>query len=87
MRLVQISLNEKGSAYFIYSLPVKRGIRGKTKGKVNEVIIVGVPKKQIGSYCYKHNLVISSIYVYENNIRILQRKGDQLVWEEIKDDN
>lgn len=87
MRLVQFSLNEKDSAYFIYSLPVKRGIRGKTKGKVNEVLIIGVPEKQLDSYCYKHNLMISNIYVYENSKRILHRKGNPLVWEEIKDDN
>ena len=43
--LIQVSLTNSG-AFFIYSVPnVKRGIRGKTRGRADEVIIHGIPKK------------------------------------------
>ena len=44
--LQQIVENKDGNFYFIYKVPnVKRGIRGKTRGKVDELLIVGMPRK------------------------------------------
>ena len=66
--LIQVSLNRHG-AYFMYSVPqVKRGIRGKTKGKVDEVLVVGVPLKNVESYCEKANLIITNKAVYEGDL-------------------
>ena len=65
--LIQLSFNSKGSAYFIYQIKVTRGIRGNTKGKVNEVLIVGIPKSAIEKYCIKNNLFITNKAVYEGD--------------------
>ena len=40
--------------YFIYKIPVKRGIRGKTKGKVDEIIVYGIPIKKLPQFVQKH---------------------------------
>ena len=49
--LLAINRNENGDYYFLYAVPnVKRGIRGKSKGQVNEILIVGVPKANLISY-------------------------------------
>ena len=46
--LICINRNANGDYYFIYSVPqVTRGIRGKSKGHVDEVLIVGIPQSQL----------------------------------------
>lgn len=58
--LITISIQENG-AYFIYKIPnVKRGIRGKNKGNVNELIIVGVPIDKLEQYCKKENITLEA---------------------------
>ena len=66
MKLKQLSLNKDG-AYFIYQVEVTRGIRGKTKGKVNEVIIFGVPYADLHRYCIEQHIFITNKAVYEND--------------------
>ena len=66
--LIQVSINKSG-VYFMYKVPqVKRGIRGKTKGKVDEVLIVGIPLKQVEEYCVRNNLIITNKAVYEEDL-------------------
>lgn len=49
--LSAINRNENGDYYIIFELPnVRRGLHGKSKGHVNEVLIVGVPQKKIDSF-------------------------------------
>lgn len=56
MTLKWISKNDNGDFYVCYTIMVQRGIKGKSKSKVEEVIIVGVPKNQFKDFCNKHNL-------------------------------
>lgn len=56
MTLKWISKNENGDFYVCHSIMVQRGIKGKSKSKVEEVIIVGVPKNDFKDFCNKHNL-------------------------------
>ena len=79
-KLIQINIDDK-KAYFIYSLEVQRGIRGKTKGRVGEVLIFGCNIKHLQDYCVKHNLVITNKAVYNSydmDNPILVRKGEGL---------
>jgi len=47
MRIVQIALCEFG-AYITHLVPkVSRGMHGKTKGHVDELLIVGVPNSKL----------------------------------------
>ena len=49
--LIAINRNANGDYYFIYSVPqVSRGMHGKTKGHVDEVLIVGIPQKDLVNY-------------------------------------
>ena len=49
--LICINRNANGDYYFIYSVPqVKRGMHGKNKGHVDEVLIVGIPQSQLVNY-------------------------------------
>lgn len=80
MKLVQVSINNHG-AYFTYQLPVQRGIKGKTKSKVNEVLIIGVPTKNIERYCENNNLIITNKAVYINDLDstpLLYRDGETM---------
>ena len=56
--LVDVTINKDGNFYFIYSVEVQRGIRGKSKGKVNELLIVGVNKKNVESYCKNEGITL-----------------------------
>lgn len=61
MKIIQISRNENGDWYVVYQLPgVQRGIKGKTKSKVDEVLIIGVPKAKFNAWCKKNNLIVRS---------------------------
>ena len=57
MELIKICPNEHG-CYFLYKIQVQRGIKGKTKSKVDELLIVGVPKRALSAYCKKIGVVI-----------------------------
>ena len=49
--LICINRNANGDYYFIYSVPeVARGMHGKNKGHVDEVLIVGIPQSQLVNY-------------------------------------
>lgn len=66
MKLIQVNLTPFG-AYFLYKINVTRGIRGKSKGKVDEIIVVGIHKNKMQQYCIDHNLIITNKAVYMNN--------------------
>lgn len=59
MKVQWISANENGDFYVGYKVKVTRGIRGKTKGNVDEVLIVGVPKAKFNNFCIKEGIVAS----------------------------
>lgn len=61
MKLEAISRNKNGDYYFIYKIPVKRGIRGKNKAIVDELIIVGMNKDRVREYCEKQGIDIERI--------------------------
>lgn len=77
--LVQVSLIPQG-AYFTYKLRVTRGIRGNDKGKVDEVLIHGVPTKRLQDFCVKNNIIITNMAVYDTDLDhpILFRDGETL---------
>ena len=46
-----INRNQNGDYYIIFRLPkVARGMHGKSKGHVDEVLIVGVPQTKIDMF-------------------------------------
>ena len=71
-KLIQVSLTESG-AYFIYELPkVVRGIRGKNRERVDEVLIHGVPKSKLQEFCIKNEIQITNLAVYQFGLQILK---------------
>lgn len=64
--LIQVNLTPFG-AYFLYKIKVTRGIRGKTKGKVDEIIVVGINKDKLQKYCVDNEIIITNKAVYLNN--------------------
>ena len=83
--LIQVSINPDGSAYFMYSVKVTRGIRGKTKGKVDEFLIHGIPASALQNFCVKNNLIITNKAVYEDDMGttpLLVKKTDS--WTYVK---
>lgn len=82
--LVQVSIQSNG-VYFAYRLPdVKRGIKGKTRAQVDELLIVGVPTKGVQDYCLREHLIITNKAVYQNDLDnpILFRNGESFVYVE-----
>lgn len=77
--IIQISLNPHG-AYITYLVEnVARGMHGKTKGHVNEVLIVGVPNSKLEAFCHKENIYITNLAVrdsYTDTI-LLKRKDER----------
>ena len=56
--LEEVNPNDSG-VYFVYRIPnVKRGIRGKTKGHVDELLVVGIPWPKVDKYLKRYGLVI-----------------------------
>lgn len=51
-----ISKNKNGDYYFGFKVKVQRGIRGKTKSIVDELIIVGMPKEKATDFCKKEGI-------------------------------
>ncbi len=53
--LDSINRNQNGDYYIIFKVPnVVRGMHGKTKGHVDEVLIIGVPQAKIDSFLRAH---------------------------------
>lgn len=53
--LEEINRNKNGDYYIIFRLPhVARGMHGKSKGHVDELLIVGVPQKKIDAFLKAH---------------------------------
>ena len=71
--LIQVSINynkkkKKLFGYFMYQIIVTRGLRGKNKGKVPEVLIMGIPNSALENYCGANNLIITNKAVYEGDL-------------------
>lgn len=80
--LIQVTVQSNG-VYFMYRLEnVTRGIRGKTKGKVDEVIICGVPMKNVEKYCETNHLIITNkaVYQYDFDNPILFKENGKFVY-------
>lgn len=58
MEIVFISKNKNGDFYVGYKIQVNRGIRGKSRAHVDELLIVGIPKERFPKFCKQHNIVI-----------------------------
>ena len=86
MKLIQVSIIKQG-VYFMYQLPVQRGIKGKSKSKVNEVLVVGIPMNKVQDYCLKENIIITNKAVYINDLDnpILFKEKDKFVYVERKE--
>lgn len=80
-QMIQISVNPTG-AYITYKVPVTRGIRGKTRGRVDELLIVGIPLKndRFQQWCIRNNIYITNKAVYDARTeeKLLIREGDSL---------
>ena len=83
MELIQVSLNKSG-AYFMESIVAARGMHGKTKGHVKEVLIIGVPNSQLQSYCERNDICITNKAVYISGKKVLVRKDNTMTYVEIK---
>ena len=56
--LEEVNPTEHG-VYCIFRVPnVRRGIRGKTRGKVDELLIVGIPLSKANQYLSKYGIRI-----------------------------
>ena len=56
--LEEVNPTEHG-VYCIFRIPnVKRGIRGKTRGKVDELLIVGIPHSRANQFLNKYGIRI-----------------------------
>ena len=59
-----ISKNKNGDYYFGYKVKVQRGIRGKTKAIVDELLIVGMPADKAIEHAKKEGIKIED-YITE----------------------
>ena len=59
--IVFISENEDGNFYIGYKIKVQRGIKGKTRSKVDELIIVGMNREKFMNWLEQNDMEI----VYE----------------------
>lgn len=50
-----ISKNEDGNYYIGLKMKVQRGIKGKTKSKVDELLILGIPKDKFQNWMKENN--------------------------------
>lgn len=56
---VEFISHPKENVWYIgYKVKVKRGIRGKAKGFVNEVLIVGMNDEHFVKWCMRHKIFI-----------------------------
>ncbi len=63
-----IQTNEDGNYYVGYRVKVQRGIRGKNKSKVDELIIVGMHKDDFPAFCKKHHIIIKEGIMKDDDI-------------------
>ena len=56
--IVFISENEDGNFYIGYKIKVQRGIKGKTRSKVDELIIVGMNRERFMNWLEQNNMRI-----------------------------
>lgn len=55
MKVRFMSTNENGDFYVGYLMEnVARGLHGKTKGHVDELLIIGIPRKRFKDWLKKH---------------------------------
>ena len=84
MHIIQISLNRSG-AYIMHLVPkVTRGMHGKTKGHVDEILVVGVPNSKLQKWCIDNHIYITNIAVYnaDTDEPILFRKENSFTYVE-----
>ena len=62
-----ISKNKNGDYYFGFKVKVQRGIKGKTKSKVDELIIVGMPKEKVADFCKKEGIRLEDYITEQAN--------------------
>ncbi len=60
--IVFISENKDGNFYIGYKVKVQRGIKGKTRSKVDELVIVGMNRERFMNWLEQNNMEIK----YEN---------------------
>lgn len=60
--LVFVSENKDGNFYFGYRVNVQRGIKGKTRSKVDELIIVGMPREKALEKIKKEGIRLEDYY-------------------------
>ena len=56
--IVFISENEDGNFYIGYKVKVQRGIKGKTRSKVDELVIVGMNRERFMNWLEQNNMRI-----------------------------
>lgn len=56
-----ISQNQDGNWYIGYKVKVQRGIKGKTKSKVDELLIVGIPESKFDEFCKREGLRVEKV--------------------------
>lgn len=63
---------------------VSRGMHGKSKGHVDEVLIVGVPNSKLQKWCIDNQIYITNKAVYnaDTDEPILFRNGESFVYVE-----
>lgn len=91
MELIGVNIHKFG-VYFVYRILVKRGIKGKSRARVYEILSCGVPKRFVEKYCEDNGLIITDRAVYKDNLKnpILFREGTSLNYikkEELRDEN
>ena len=75
MEIKFISLNANGDFYVGYVTKVLRGIKGKTRKLVDEVLIVGIPQAKMNEFCIQHNLVVEVSLITGKVLRWYERKS------------
>lgn len=58
MNIKFVSINANGDFYVGYITKVLRGIRGKTRKIVDEVLIIGIPKAKMNEFCIQYGIVV-----------------------------
>lgn len=59
--LVFIERNKDGNWYVGFRVKVQRGIKGKTKSKVDEIIIVGINNDYFDQFCCAMGLKVRCV--------------------------
>ena len=62
LKIISISQNDNGDWYVIYKIPnVARGLHGKSKGHVDEVLILGIPKAKFPAWCEQNGITVKKV--------------------------